>query len=189
MKRRETEAIQNARRYQDMDARSDGDDDRPVRQRAVADIGDDPVYEEYDKLTAAANAPTHPGLALPEPVSGALPVPVSVARPPSVYEAPPMPASTAAPSPALDLHRVDGTPLDFSSREAKQEALRQHALEQIYEAEQASWGLPTPKPAGTAATISAGAVSSLPLPPRGRGRQMVRPAWLVRQEREERGAP
>ena len=192
MKRRESEAIQAAmaRRHQDMDAASDGDDDRPVRQRAVADSGDDPAYEEYEKLAAAANAPTRPGLALPEPVSAALPVPVSAALPPPVTEAPQMPVSTAAaPPPGLDLHRIDGTPLDFSSREAKQEALRQHALEQIYEAEQASWGLPTPTPAGAAATISVGAVGSLPLPPRGRGRQMVRPAWLVRQEREQRGAP
>ena len=35
----------------------------------------------------------------------------------------------------------DGTPLDFSSRASKQEALRQHAIEQLYEAEQASWAI------------------------------------------------
>ena len=43
---------------------------------------------------------------------------------------------------ASDMYRSDGTPLDFSSREAKQEAQRQKLLERHYEAAQSAWGLP-----------------------------------------------
>ena len=72
------------------------------------------------------------------------------------------------------MHRLDGTPLDFSSRTQKAEGLRQHAIEQIYNAEKASWGL-----------LSAPPVTAAGQPPlgRGRGKHIVRPAWLVRQER------
>ena len=74
------------------------------------------------------------------------------------------------------MRRQDGTPLDFSSRASKQEALRQHKIEEAYNVTQAMWGLP--------ATGSGAAEDRQPvrLAPRGRGRHMVRPAWLTRME-------
>ena len=112
-------------------------------------------------------------------------------------------ASLDASTAPLEMHREDGTPLDFSSRDAKQEALRQKKLEQAYEAEQAAWGLPSsvstqatpplPPPVaaggGGVSVATFGAMpraasgTALPLPPLGRGRHVVRPAWLVRMER------
>ena len=165
MHRRQAEAAMALRQGRAADA-----DDRQVRQRVLAD--DDPAYEEYDALLQKQQQQqtqtqrAHPGgagVALPTPVTGLLPVPPSG---PSAEEAPPAHM------------RADGTPLDFSSREAKQEAIRQHKLEMLYEAEQASWGLPTPSSAAPGVGVAA---SSAPRPSLGRGKHVVRPAWLVRQ--------
>jgi len=93
----------------------------------------------------------------------------------------------------VQLHRADGTPLDFSSREAKVEAMRQHVIERAYEAQQAAWGLPHSLPthsagtetvAGDAATRLGTCLGSpaVAMPARGRGRHVVRPAWLVQME-------
>ena len=169
MARREAEAA-TARRQQF--ERMLGDD-QPVRQRAVADSGDDPAYEEYETLAANAgssgsgvsNVGSMPSEAVPQTVTGTVGGSSAAAAEPQRY-------------------RQDGTPLDFSSRDAKQEALRQHALEQMYEAEQAAWGLPVPTPVAMVSAPGTGdIVTRRALPPRGRGKHMVRPAWLVRQER------
>lgn len=152
------------------------DDEVSVRQRVLAD--DDPQYEEYDTLVKKLQPP-----ALPPPpsdahggsgvastsasVAGGLPVPVEV-----------------------PMHRrADGTPLDFASRDAKQEAIKQHKIEQMYAAEQAAWGLPVPAQPGAApadAFGAAGARVAVP-PPRGRGKHIVRPAWMTRQEQHQVG--
>jgi hypothetical protein len=179
MKRREAEAAM---------ARRQGwaaafEPEQPVRQRAVADSGEEPAYEEYEKLTAAtapsddAGAPSGGGHSAGAGgcaggCSGGC-------------------ASSTAGAP--EMHRFDGTPLDFSSRESKHEVLRQHAIEQIYDAEQASWGLPSqPSAAGAMAALGGGCAAGAAsmsawaaLAPRGRGRHIVRPAWLTRQEQAQ----
>jgi len=169
MRRREAEAMQHKnQRF------ADAIDDSTVRQREVVESGDDdPAYLAYGELTAAAAAKsaTHSGAtstgAVGDGVRGATG------------------GSTEAAE--LELHRSDGTPLDFSSRDAKQESLRQQAIERAYAAEQASWGLLPTCATGHAAPPSDSA--QLPgrkpphhLAPRGRGRQAVQPAWLTRME-------
>lgn len=74
-------------------------------------------------------------------------------------------------------HRIDGTPLGFSSRDAKAEQIRQRSIEERYEAEQSAWGLTLP-PAATRAVGRDGLALA------GHGKQAVRPAWLTRQERK-----
>ena len=139
-------------------------DDRPVRQRELAD--DDPAYEEYDALLQKQlqqqkkTQPAAAGVGLPPPPSGG------------------PPAEEVAPARV----RADGTPLDFSSREAKQEAIRQHKKEMLYEAEQASWGLPVPSSSAVCVGAAVSSAISAVHPPLGRGKHIVRPAWLVRQE-------
>ena len=99
--------------------------------------------------------------------------------------------------------RADGIVMEFSSRSAKQEALRQQALERAYEAEQARWGLPTaactaqgaplPHPSAAAGHGAGSAADSDDeghrLVARGRGRQTIRPAWLTRIESASAAKP
>ena len=87
-------------------------------------------------------------------------------------------SSVARPRLAATSSGGQGCGWSISSREAKQEAIRQHKLEMLYEAEQASWGLPTPSSAAPGVGVAA---SSAPRPSLGRGKHVVRPAWLVRQ--------
>lgn len=89
-------------------------------------------------------------------------------------------------SSGAEMHRQDGTPLGFLSRDAKQEALRQHKLEEEYKAMQAMWGLDTASRNHTARPgVGSGSSAPLKLAPLGRGRQIVRPAWLTRREQKE----
>ena len=151
------------------------DDDKIVRQREPLDeTAEGPQYQTYEELAAASAA----AAAAAAGVAGG----AAEASGGAEGHGGGSVSSTDAAALELRQHRVDGTPLDFSSREAKTEAVRQHALERAYEAEQASWGLPVAS--GTAAAVANGRspVSGV-LPPRGRGRHVVRPAWLTRMER------
>lgn len=133
-----------------------------MRQREIGQEGEEPAYLEYEALTAATAQPTAGTATMAAPAAAA-----------------DGGSSSGAEPLGLELHRQDGTPLDFSSRNAKQEALRQHKIEEAYNATQAMWGLTST--AGTA-HVDAAATSAQPLPSRGRGRMAVRPAWLTRQE-------
>jgi hypothetical protein len=222
----EAEALKRSR------AAAMADDDRPVRLREAVDGGEDddgPIYREYEKPAAASACGASDGAA--PYACGARSTAIGGGDDGAggggggrggVL-------SAAAPHTATVHVRDDGTPLDFSSREAKVEARKQQALERAYEARQAEWGLPVPSsshhvalpaavsagaqcphtihsgggrggplplPASssTAATSAGGVTTgsgtasqalSRPLPPRGRGRHVVRPAWLVEMEREE----
>lgn len=98
------------------------------------------------------------------PQTGAPPAPV----PPAPADVPP--PTTSGNVHADFMHRRDGTPLTFMSRDAKAEAMKQRELERAYAEEQQAWGL----------TSHGGAASARPLPSLGRGRHVVRPAWLTR---------
>ena len=117
-------------------------------------------------------------------------------------------SSAATMDDGLIKHRDDGMPMGFMSRDAKQESLRQHRLEQQYEAEQAAWGFAaqpglsssstSASAAAAAAAVAAGSsstvvasaattttASSLAAAGLGRGKSILRPAWVVRKERGE----
>ena len=155
----------------------------PVRQRELE--ADEPLYTDYSALQGEATAAEQP--------------------PPQAHDG------------SEYTHRMDGTPLDFSSKAARQEVQRQRMQEQRYDEQQSAWGLPAatsalaapppPPPdgptcagghehghaAGLGAAAAAGGGGdegggcSAPPRSRGRGRAMVKPAWLAEQERAERG--
>ena len=169
--RREQE--EGARRREELQANIADRFALPVRQRegdGADDVDGDALYRDY----ANPAAPEH-GPPMPPP-----PLPPEAAAAGSVAAGQVATAGTVS----LDFeHRVDGTPLQFSSRDAKMEATRQRVIEQQYADEQRSWGLAAPpsQPAAAAALAAAAAGGA---PAVGRGRAFVRPAWLVRQERE-----
>ena len=72
----------------------------------------------------------------------------------------------------------------FSSRTAKLETTRQRKLEEKYNDQQQAWGLSA---SGAAAGAAAGASRAAPAAP-VRGREAIKPAWLVRQQRAEQAA-
>ena len=156
------------------DAGDDADDGGvPAGRRRELDNleeGDGPAYLEYEALRSAAAGQDGGATS----VAGGLPAPPSG---PAVVPPPPSAA------------REDGITMAFSSRDAKQEALRQHRVEEAYNATQAAWGLAAAgTDGGTAgASVSADSRDAMALPPRplmprGRGRHVVRPAWLTRQK-------
>ena len=61
----------------------------------------------------------------------------------------------------------------------------QREYEQFYEQQQSAWGLAMPTPAAAAVGQPGTTSGTASLAPRGRGRAMIRPAWLVRREREQ----
>ena len=179
-KRKEAE-IQQQRREQNLSAAREAALEAAsggvVRQREVGDGGDGPAYDSYEKLAAAAAAKAPAAAA-------ALANNADAASSSSTHA----PGGFAAIDLAdVEMHRADGTPLDFSSRDAKVEALRQHQLEKAHEAAQAAWGLPA-QPGSSSRSVDTPVTSSnRPPPPRGRGRHVVRPAWMVAMEREKGG--
>lgn len=101
-------------------------------------------------------------------------------------------------------HRMDGTPLDFSSRDAKREQKKQRLIEEIFDEQSAAWGIsasdPTKagdpfvasfqlvragpcKPAHNMLCGRRRAADLAPQAPGGRGREFVKPAWLAQQVR------
>ena len=142
----------------------EGDNDQGGgRQREVQedDNGLEPRYDDYESLV-----PQQPPVAPP------------AQPPPAAAAAPAAEGCVATKTDAVD-HRLDGTPMAFSSRDAKSEKQRQDRNEVIYQAEQQAWGLdPT---AGTSA--SASRTAATPAVAAGRGREAVKPAWMTRQQR------
>lgn len=81
-------------------------------------------------------------------------------------------------------HRLDGLPLNFSSRDEKQVKQKMEREEEIYEAQQAEWGLGAGQGVPTS-TTTAHLLTGLSRTPRGRGRGATRPYWQTRQEKGE----
>ena len=174
---------------------STAEDNAPVRQRAIRD--DEPVYEEYEKLAEKAAGPKGSSSQADRDMAALVD---AVAAPAAAT------SSAATMEDGLIKHRDDGMPMGFMSRDAKQESLRQHRLEQQYEAEQAAWGFAAQPglsssstsasaaaaaaAAGSSSTVVASAAttttaSSLAAAGLGRGKSILRPAWVVRKERGE----
>lgn len=136
-----------------------------IRQRVVADGGAGPSYGDYEQLAAAAQQK-------------------AVQRGESSSSRGERSVGEQHDGPLM--HRPDGTPLEFSTRTAKVEAKKQYALEKEYESLQQQWGLPLQQQQQGSSTASASvggaSTATLPRPPRGRGRAVIRPAWLTRRE-------
>ena len=157
---------------------------------AVAEVGDDPAYLAYDELAAAAASAAASATSAAAAASAGEQSDAQAGGNRSAPGDGGVRSGSMAEVP-LELHRLDGTPLDFSSRDAKQESLRQQAIERAYAAERISWGLAPPTSThaqGSAASLhhaSGSGPGSQGLAPRGRGRHVVRPAWLTRSQAQQ----
>ena len=176
-KRKEAE-IQQQRREQNLSAAREAALEAAsggvVRQRAVGDGGDGPAYDSYDKLAAAAAKGARSGSSTRHHRRRGL----------LIHHAP---GGFAAIDLAdVEMHRADGIFRLLVTRR-KVEALRQHQLEKAHEAAQVAWGVPA-QPGSSSRSVDTPVTSSnRPPPPRGRGRHVVRPAWMVAMEREKGG--
>lgn len=198
MHRREAEAAEQRRQQfqhlmQQKSGGLDGDEaSAAVRQREIDDDGNDgPSYLEYEALAARTIAASESSAQRSGNGGGG-------SGGGSDRGATCCGGGHDAKAPMdLEMHRVDGTPLDFSSREAKGEAKRQQAIERAYAEQQALWGLaPTVSAHASCSSTQSGiavdggerqpAAGGSSTQPRlrslGRGRDAVRPAWLTRME-------